>query len=233
MPLFSSLHGWNCFFLQNDPEKSPSGQEINKHQTMGIDITLLNNKLGDLDLQLLDFLLKGHIPTAGRVLDAGCGAGRQLLYFLQNGYPTDAIDKSISEVRATNLVSRAIVQKDVAKVGLLEALPFQDGAFEFIICSRVVHFAQDEDQWEEMLEELRRVLCKTGRLYLSSASTMGVEPYLSKMENGLYTMPNGAIRFAVNPERIKRMLSKWKEVVPYRTMVLSDQSAETTFLLSH
>ena len=47
---------------------------------------------GNIDIYLFDQLLKGTYANCRKVLDAGCGGGRNLVYFLKNGYEVYAID---------------------------------------------------------------------------------------------------------------------------------------------
>ena len=46
----------------------------------------LRNDFGDIDIYLFDQLLRGRIAPGMRVLDAGCGTGRNLVYLLKHGY---------------------------------------------------------------------------------------------------------------------------------------------------
>ncbi|MFF0830953.1 hypothetical protein ACFYU8_29590 [Brevibacillus sp. NPDC003359] len=45
----------------------------------------LAEQFGDMDIYLFDQLLKGRVTKDMRILDAGCGSGRNLVYFLRNG----------------------------------------------------------------------------------------------------------------------------------------------------
>ncbi len=54
----------------------------------------LQEWFGGIDIYLFDQLLKGRIVPGMRVLDAGCGAGRNLLYFLRSGFEVCAVDES-------------------------------------------------------------------------------------------------------------------------------------------
>ena len=54
----------------------------------------LREQFGDIDIYLFDQLLKGRIDSSKRILDAGCGAGRNLTYFLKNGFDVYAIEKN-------------------------------------------------------------------------------------------------------------------------------------------
>src|SRR4051794_32480007 len=54
----------------------------------------------DLDLSALYKPFLALIPAGGRVLDAGCGSGRDGLYFKRNGFDVTAFDASSEMVRA-------------------------------------------------------------------------------------------------------------------------------------
>ena len=58
----------------------------------GSDVSELQARLGQIDIYLFDQLLKGRIVPGMRILDAGCGRGRNLVYFLQAGYDVYAAD---------------------------------------------------------------------------------------------------------------------------------------------
>ena len=49
---------------------------------------------GDIDIYLFDQILKGRFSINQSVLDAGCGNGRNLIYFLRNGYEVFAVDET-------------------------------------------------------------------------------------------------------------------------------------------
>ena len=49
-------------------------------------------QFGDIDIYLFDQLLRGRFDERPRVLDAGCGSGRNLPYFLARGFEVYAID---------------------------------------------------------------------------------------------------------------------------------------------
>ena len=52
----------------------------------------LNERFGDIDIYLFDQILRGRITPGMRVLDAGCGFGRNLVYFLREGYEVFGVD---------------------------------------------------------------------------------------------------------------------------------------------
>lgn len=61
----------------------------------------IKDEFGDIDIYLFDQLLKNKIRKDAKILDAGCGSGRNLHYFLKHKYHVTAIDptrKSIENV---------------------------------------------------------------------------------------------------------------------------------------
>ncbi|MGH0053826.1 MAG: class I SAM-dependent methyltransferase [Sphaerochaetaceae bacterium] len=46
-----------------------------------------------------------HIPLGGHILDAGCGSGRDTLYFLEKGYLVEAFDLSQAMVNAAHALT--------------------------------------------------------------------------------------------------------------------------------
>ena len=58
----------------------------------------LLEQFGHIDIYLFDQLLKGRLNGLTRVLDLGCGAGRNLVYFLQQGYEVFGIDQDADQI---------------------------------------------------------------------------------------------------------------------------------------
>ncbi|WP_332912670.1 hypothetical protein [Algoriphagus boritolerans] len=47
-----------------------------------MEVTELNQLLGNVDIYLLDQILKGRFSKEMKILDAGCGEGRNAVYFI-------------------------------------------------------------------------------------------------------------------------------------------------------
>ena len=52
----------------------------------------LSEQFGGIDIYLFDQLLRGRIGRGMRILDAGCGGGRNLVYLLREGYEVFGVD---------------------------------------------------------------------------------------------------------------------------------------------
>ncbi len=118
-------------------------------------------EFGNIDIYLFDQLLKGRISATDRVLDAGCGSGRNAYYLLTQDvdvYAVDANPAAVAGVRELAIELGRPADPAHFRVEPLEALTFDSGSFDVVICSAVLHFARDDDHFEAMMRELWRVL---------------------------------------------------------------------------
>jgi SAM-dependent methyltransferase len=196
----------------------------------------LREMLGGVDIYLLDQLMKGRLRPQARMLDAGCGGGRNIEPFLRCGFDVWAVDLApratlqtrrlaaeLGSERPTGWVSRQAV----------EALGFKAGAFEVVVSSAVLHFARDREHWEAMLEEMWRVLAPGGLFFARLATTIGIESEVESLGEGQYRLPGGQEFFLVDREA----LSDWGEsrgataIEPIKTTVVDSLRAMTTWCL--
>src|SRR6476661_5176160 len=108
----------------------------------------LRETYGDIDIYLFDQLLKGRYDNLNKILDVGCGSGRNLPYFLRNGYEVFGIDISQQAVETVKQLSAELAPNNSLEnfmVCAAEKLPFDDATFDLVICSAVLHFARDEE----------------------------------------------------------------------------------------
>jgi SAM-dependent methyltransferase len=164
----------------------------------------LNAELGNIDLFLLDQILKGRIRPDMKVLDAGCGEGRNLVYFLRNGYDVYALDKNPSAIQMVRMQARAL-KSELSPVnhflkGDLTFLPFKKKYFQIVICSSVLHFADNRDVFEKMVNELLRVLGNDGVLLIKMDSILGIDDEVNSLRDGVYLTSDGSQRFLLNKE---------------------------------
>src|SRR5690606_35199761 len=145
---------------------------------MQMDIQTLNKALGHIDLYLLDQILKGRFDPSMKVLDAGCGEGRNLSYFIQNGYEVHGVDTNPSAIQMLKFVAsslnRASDRHDV-QVAPVEALPWEGAYGDLVICNAGRHFAQSHDHFHAMFAALCRVAKPGGYIVIRTASSIGME----------------------------------------------------------
>lgn len=163
---------------------------------------LLQN-FGNIDIYLFDQLLKGTYDGCQKVLDAGCGSGRNIIYFLRNGYEVYAIDPNAEAVHAVKALAKKIapaIPQSNFIVSTAESLSFDDQSFDLVICSAVLHFADSEAHFDNMLRSMWRVLKPGGYLFARLASDIGIESLVLPLGKGRYLLPDGSERFLVNEQ---------------------------------
>ena len=138
----------------------------------------VQEQFGQIDIYVFDQILRGNLQAGMRVLDAGCGYGRNLVYLLREGTEIFAVDGSaeaVEHVRALAATLAPALPPENFRVAGLEAIPFVHGFFDAVICNSVLHFAQDEPHFLAMLGELWRVLRPGGLLFCRLGSRIGME----------------------------------------------------------
>lgn len=90
-----------------------------------------------------------------RILDAGCGTGRNLIEFgaLGDARGIDSSPEAIDFCRRRGVLG--------ATEGRLESLPFEDGSFHLILATDVLEHLEDD---RSVMRELRRVAAPGARL---------------------------------------------------------------------
>jgi tellurite methyltransferase len=195
----------------------------------------LRSEFGEIDIYLFDQLLRGRFDRRRRVLDAGCGAGRNLPYLLRNGFDVRAIDAdpmAIAEVRRLARSLNPSLPLDQIRQGSLTALPWEDGSTDAVICSAVLHFARDEEDFAAMLEEMWRVLAQGGLFFARLATSIGLERHLAS-PTGRVRLPDGSERFVVD----ERTLLTWTATLggtladPIKTTNVQNMRCMTTWVM--
>lgn len=195
----------------------------------------LNKYLGNIDLYLLDQVLKGNIDSNAKILDAGCGEGRNLIYFLNNGFDVAGVDQNKDAIGMLQFVigsNYAHYSKDRFRTGELSQLPYPNVEFNYIICSAVLHFAQSEDHFWQMFTELDRVLSADGTLFIRMASNIGLQGNES-LSDGRYALPDGSQRFLLTENMISTIIKdhSYTRIEPVKTVIVENQRCMTTLVL--
>ncbi len=171
----------------------------------------IQQSYGNIDIYLFDQLLKGTYQDCRSILDAGCGSGRNLVYFLRQNmevFGVDADPEAIAEViRLISNLSNSF-PIDHFFVSPVEQLPFDNEQFDLIISSAVLHFAKNLEHFEAMLNSMWRVLKPGGYFFCRLASDIGIESAVQFIGNGRYILPDQSERFLVNQEMLLRFTKK-------------------------
>ena len=152
----------------------------------------IQDQFGQIDIYVFDQILRGNIAPGMRVLDAGCGYGRNLVHLLREGCEVLALDldaEAVEHVRQLAASLRSALPADRFEVGDIERMPFPDGIADVVICNAVLHFARDEKHFRAMLMELWRVLKPGGMLFCRLGSRIGMD--FERVPGGLFVVGDG------------------------------------------
>jgi tellurite methyltransferase len=194
----------------------------------------LEDQFGQIDIYVFDQILRGNIAPGMRVLDAGCGYGRNLVYLLREGcevFALDANPEGVSHVRQLSAMLETGLPAANFQVGAIEKMPFADGFADVVLCSSVLHFARDKQHFRAMLAELWRVLRPGGMLFCRIGSRIGMD--FEEVRDNIFLIGDGQEWFLVD----EAMLLAWTEemngviVDPLKTTVVQDYRCMTTWVL--
>lgn len=197
----------------------------------------MQNKLqqtyGNIDIYLFDQLLKGRYDNCIKVLDVGCGNGRNLFYFLRNGYEVFGVDPNLHAVETVRELSAALAPdtpRENFMVCSAENLPFTDAMFDLIISSAVLHFAKDVQHFDTMLHAMFRVLKPGGYFFARLASDIGIEHLVKPLGNDRYLLPDGSERFLVNEQVLLKYTNEFGVLYePIKTTNVQNMRCMTTW----
>lgn len=122
-------------------------------------------------IPLKKFLTGIESPSKKRVLDIGCGAGRNTLLMAKMGFDIYAIDSSslmLQEVRKklNKVISKRKINKRIAKGNMLN-LPYSSNLFDIVVANGVFHNARSFREFRRSINEASRVLKNNGLLYVN------------------------------------------------------------------
>ena len=196
----------------------------------------LNRELGNIDLYWLDFILKGNLPEKAKILDAGCGEGRNLTYCFKNGMDVFGIDQNPEAIRFLKLSAKQYKVPDIDArfhVMKLDRILFPDTTFDVIVCSAVLHFAKNTAHFEGMLNELARLLKPRGKMFIRTMTDRYLPNNSMQLEEGVVRFGNDQSRFVVNVDVFVNYMDTLglRLIEPYKEVVVQSRHAMGTFML--
>ncbi len=196
----------------------------------------LREYFGDIDIYLFDQILKNRFQPEMKILDAGCGGGRNLVYFLRENYQIFAVDRNAEAIEQIRFFASSVspnLSPENFQISPVEKMPFENEFFDAIISNAVLHFAENERHFTEMLGEMWRVLKIGGFLFARLASSIGIENLIEPLGGGRYFLPDGSERFLVNEKMLisltERLGGSWIE--PLKTTNVQNLRCMTTWVL--
>ncbi|WAM36269.1 class I SAM-dependent methyltransferase [Caldicellulosiruptor acetigenus] len=132
-------------------------QTIKYYDDNAIDF-FMNTK--DANMENLYKLFLKYIPEGGKILDLGCGSGRDTKYFLGKGYDVVAVDGSIEMVKlSSEYTGKKTLHMTFQEIDFKEEF---DGIWA---CASLLHVRRDEIS--SILYKIYRALKPNGVLYSS------------------------------------------------------------------
>jgi SAM-dependent methyltransferase len=193
----------------------------------------VQEQFGQIDIYVFDQILRGNIAPDMRVLDAGCGYGRNLVHLLREGCEIFALDADADGVEHVRRLSASLDTRLPAEnfqVGPIERMPFPDGFADVVICNAVLHFARDERHFRAMLTELWRVLRPGGMLFCRLGSRIGMD--FHRLRDNIFLVGDGSEWFLVDEEMLLGLTEEMNGVLvdPLKTTIVQDYRCMTTWV---
>jgi tellurite methyltransferase len=194
----------------------------------------VQEQFGQIDIYVFDQILRGNIAPGMRVLDAGCGYGRNLVHLLREGceiFALDADPDGVEHVRQLSASLNTGLPAENFQVGSIERMPFANGVADVVICNSVLHFARDERHFRAMLADLWRVLRPGGMLFCRLGSRIGME--FHEVRDNIFLVGDGSEWFLVDEEMLLSLTEQMNGVLvdPLKTTIVQDYRCMTTWVL--
>ena len=199
-------------------------------------MTDLASLVGAIDIYLFDQILRGRTPPGTSIFDAGCGQGRNLVYFLRAGYDAAAVDPDPGAIRAVRALARTLapaLPETNFRAEPVESNGLPEGSRDFVISSAVLHFARDAAHFRAMLDGTWRVVRPGGVLFCRLASTIGMEGRFAPLGGGRFRLLDGSERFLVDEGALLSLTEELGGMLldPLKTTVVQGARCMTTWVV--
>jgi SAM-dependent methyltransferase len=194
----------------------------------------VQEQFGQIDIYVFDQIHRGNIGRGMRILDAGCGYGRNLVYLLREGcevFALDASEEGVAHVQALAAELAPGLPASNFRVGLLDQIDLPDNFADVVICNSVLHFARDEAHFLAMLSELWRVLRPGGLFFCRLGSRIGME--FERLRGNVFRINDGSEWYLVDEIGLMRLTEQLNAVMvdPLKTTIVQDYRCMTTWVL--
>ncbi|MGB9067805.1 MAG: class I SAM-dependent methyltransferase [Candidatus Acidiferrales bacterium] len=196
----------------------------------------LSDQFGAIDIYWFDQLLRGRITAGMRILDAGCGSGRNIVYLLRRGFKVFGVDTDPRALQATRHLALSIapaLPADNFRLEAVEAMSFPDAFADAVISSAILHFARSDDHFGAMLHGSWRVLKPGGLFFCRLASSIGMENQIRPIVGRRFQLPDGSERYLVDEARLMKLTQELGAELgdPLKTTVVQNQRSMTTWVV--
>jgi tellurite methyltransferase len=192
----------------------------------------LQAEFGQIDIYLFDQILRRRIAPGMIILDAGCGFGRNLVYFLNEGYNVLAVDVDPGAIAAVRHLAHELPAANF-RAEAIERMSFPDACADVVLMNAVLHFARDDEHFHAMLQGAWRTLRPGGLFFCRLASSIGIERQIEPIEGRRHLLPDGSVRYLVDESLLLDLTAKMRAMLldPLKTTVVQNQRSMTTWIL--
>ena len=199
-------------------------------------MTDLEAQFGQIDIYLFDQLLRGQLARGMRILDAGCGTGRNLVYLLRSGFEVFGADSDPQAITAVRHLAATLAPRLPSanfRPEAVEAMSFPPAFADGVISSAVLHFARDDAQFTAMLQGTWRVLKPGGLFFCRLASSIGMEAQVHPVAGRRHLLPDGSERYLVDAPLLVELTRSLGGTLadPLKTTVVQGQRYMTTWVV--
>ena len=196
----------------------------------------LQEQFGPIDIYLFDQLLRDRITPRMKILDAGCGGGRNLVYLLRQGCDVYGVDADPRAIEATRRLAASLapdLSSNNFRVEPVEHMSFPDAFADVVLSSAVLHFARDDAHFDAMLRSIWRVLKPGGLLFCRLASSIGMEARIVPTSGGRALFPDGSEYYLVDEALLLQYAEELggRLVNPLKTTVVQNLRCMTTWVV--
>ena len=196
-----------------------------------MNLQTLKENIEGIDIYVLDQILKERYNSGQKIIDVGCGTGRNLKWFYNNDFKIYGTDINTDALEVCK--QKYTLQQNNFITASANNMPFDADSFDHILCNAVLHFAKNESHFYSMLNELLRILKSKGSLFIRIASNFGLENQVELIENGVYKLPDGSTRFLLTAKILaelqKNQSINWLEDV--KTTIVQNKRCMTTLVV--
>ncbi len=209
--------------------RSGTNEPVHPHQALAAE-------LGNVDIYLLDQFLRGRFVDRSRILDVGCGGGRNVVHLLRSGYEVFAVDRDRSAVASLRQLA-AELRPDIPATNFIETAieecDLPEASFDAVISIAVLHFAENPERFETLLRGVWRFLRPGGIFFCRLATSIGIEGRITPLGDGCFRLGDGSVRFLVDEEQLldwsRRLGGRLLD--PLKTTNVQNLRAMTTWVL--
>jgi SAM-dependent methyltransferase len=199
-------------------------------------VSELSSEFGAIDIYLFDQLLRGRIRPGMRIFEVGCGSGRNLVYLLGVGYEVFAVDPDPTAIAQLRELAKRLAP-DLPQANFraetIQGTTFSDLSADVVVSCAVLHFAQDDEEFQSSLEASWRMVAPGGLFFCRLASTIGMEARCERLEGRRFALPDSTERYLVDEGLLLELTERLggRLIDPLKTTVVQDQRCMTTWVL--